>query len=190
MLDIPLDKLLAIGEANLKKDQELFVATAKKIDPNARRRRKCWRCSRRIIRSRKISSGPPAAPIERTRKFLIDKKIVTVPSEVRPTIMETPPFMRHPAASPSMDTPGAFESKATEAFLLRHAARRRSGTPRRKAEHMAQFNSTGMDIITIHEAFPGHYIQFLNAKQYPTKVRKLYFCGTPTSKAGPTTASR
>ena len=35
-----------------------------------------------------------------------------------------------------------------------------------------------MDIITIHEAFPGHYIQFLNAKKYPTKVRKLYTCGT------------
>ncbi len=35
-----------------------------------------------------------------------------------------------------------------------------------------------MDIITIHEAFPGHYIQFLNSKKYPTKVRKLYTCGT------------
>src|ERR1700748_2225612 len=43
---------------------------------------------------------------------------------------------------------------------------------------MRQFNRAGMDIITIHEAFPGHYIQFLYSKQYPTKVRKLSFCGT------------
>ena len=35
-----------------------------------------------------------------------------------------------------------------------------------------------MDIITIHEAYPGHYLQFLYAKQYPTKVRKLYACGS------------
>jgi hypothetical protein len=34
MLDVPLDKLLAVGEANLKRDQEAFIATAKKIDPN------------------------------------------------------------------------------------------------------------------------------------------------------------
>jgi uncharacterized protein (DUF885 family) len=33
LVDIPLDRLLAIGEANLRRDQEAFVATAKKIDP-------------------------------------------------------------------------------------------------------------------------------------------------------------
>ena len=35
-----------------------------------------------------------------------------------------------------------------------------------------------MSIITIHEAYPGHYIQFLNAKQFPTRTRKLISCGT------------
>ena len=35
-----------------------------------------------------------------------------------------------------------------------------------------------MNIITIHEAYPGHYIQFLNAKQFPTKTRKIIVCGT------------
>ena len=29
-----------------------------------------------------------------------------------------------------------------------------------------------MDIITIHEAYPGHYTQFLYAKQFPSKTRK------------------
>ena len=33
LVDIPLDRLLAIGEANLRRDQEAFVATANKIDP-------------------------------------------------------------------------------------------------------------------------------------------------------------
>ena len=35
-----------------------------------------------------------------------------------------------------------------------------------------------MNIITLHEAYPGHYIQFLNAKEFPTKTRKLIACGT------------
>ena len=35
-----------------------------------------------------------------------------------------------------------------------------------------------MEIVTIHEAFPGHYIQFLFSKQYPTKTRKLTYCGS------------
>jgi uncharacterized protein (DUF885 family) len=77
----------------------------------------------------------------------------------------------------SMDTPGAFETKATEAFYY-VTPPEKEWEAKRKTEHMRQFNRTGMDVITIHEAFPGHYLQFLNAKQYPTKVRKIYTCGT------------
>ncbi len=175
MLDIPLDKLLAIGEANLKRDQEAFVATAKKIDPK--------RTPAEVLAILNEDHPKPEdlvaatrGTIERTRKFLIDKKIVTVPSEVRPTIAETPAFMRTGGFA-SMDTPGAYETKATEAFYY-VTPPEKEWEKKRQVEHMRQFNKTGMDIITIHEAFPGHYLQFLYAKQYPTKVRKLYFCGT------------
>ncbi|HYI96198.1 MAG TPA: DUF885 family protein, partial [Bryobacteraceae bacterium] len=42
-----------------------------------------------------------------------------------------------------------------------------------KEEHLRLFNKPVMEIITIHEAFPGHYNQFLHAKAFPTKTRKL-----------------
>ena len=175
MLDIPLDKLLAIGEANLKRDQEAFIATAKKIDPKKTPTEVLAALTEDHPKPDDLV-GATRGTIERTRKFLIDKKIVTVPSEVRPTIEETPPFMRTGGFA-SMDTPGAYETKATEAFYY-VTPPEKDWEQKRKTEHMRQFNRTGMDIITIHEAFPGHYLQFLNAKQYPTKVRKLYTCGT------------
>jgi uncharacterized protein (DUF885 family) len=175
MLDIPLDKLLAIGEANLKKDREAFVATAAKIDPKLTAAKVLAQLTEDHPKPDDLVAATRGT-IERTRKFLIDKKIVTVPSEVRPTIAETPAFMRVGTFA-SMDTPGAFETKATEAFYY-VTPPEKDWEARRKTEHMRQFCRTGMDIITIHEAFPGHYIQFLNAKQYPTKVRKLYTCGT------------
>ena len=175
MLDIPLDRLLAIGEANLKKDRDAFIATAKQIDPT--------KTPAEVLKLLTDDHPKPddlvvatRGTIERTRAFLIEKKIVTVPSEVRPTIAETPAFMRTGGFA-SMDTPGAFEAKATEAFYY-VTPPEKDWSPQRKTEHMRQFNKTGMDIITIHEAYPGHYLQFLNAKQYPTKVRKLFTCGT------------
>ncbi len=175
MLDVPLDKLLAIGEANLKRDQDAFVATAKKIDPK--------RTPAEVLATLTEDHPKPEdlvaatrGTLERTRKFLIDKKIVTVPSEVRPTILETPPFMRIGGFA-MMDTPGAYETSATEAFYY-VTPPDKDWEARRKVEQMRHFCRTGMDITTIHEAFPGHYLQFLYAKQYPTKVRKLYFCGT------------
>ncbi|WP_439629917.1 DUF885 domain-containing protein [Gemmata sp.] len=175
MLDIPLDKLLAIGEATLKRDREAFAAAAKKIDPK--------KTPTEVLALLTDDHPKPddlvpatRGTIERCRKFLIEKKIVTVPSEVRPTIAETPPFARTGGFA-SMDTPGAYETRATEAFYY-VTPPEKEWTPQQKTEHMRQFNQTGLDILTIHEAYPGHYLQFLNAKRYPTKVRKLYTCGT------------
>jgi Bacterial protein of unknown function (DUF885) len=114
LVDMPLDKLLAVGEAALWRDQEAFVATAKKIDPTK---------TPAQVMDRLKEDHPteddliPMArrTIEKTRRFLIDKHIVTVPSEVRPTVTETPVYARYGSGA-SMDTPGAYETKATEAF--------------------------------------------------------------------------
>src|SRR5262249_32224980 len=93
MVDIPMEKLLAIGEANLKRDQESFRAVAQNIDAS--------RTPAEVMKT--LSDDHPTEAdlipsakrtIERARQFLVDKKIVTIPSEVRPTIMETPPYAR------------------------------------------------------------------------------------------------
>ena len=175
LVDIPLDKLLAIGEANLKRDQETFRAVAKKIDDK--------KTPAEVMKA--ISDDHPTEAdlipsarrtIEKIRKFLVDKKIVTIPSEVRPTITETPPYARNGGFA-SMDTPGAYETKATEAFYY-VTPPEKDWDAKQKEEHLRLFNAPVMQIITIHEAFPGHYIQFLYAKQYPTKTRKLTYCGS------------
>jgi uncharacterized protein (DUF885 family) len=76
-----------------------------------------------------------------------------------------------------MDTPGAYETKATEAFYY-VTPTEKDWDAKHKEEHLRLFNRPVMEIITIHEAFPGHYIQFLYAKQFPTKTRKLIYCGS------------
>jgi uncharacterized protein (DUF885 family) len=175
MVDIPLDRVLAIGEANLRRDHDAFTAVAAKIDPN--------KTPAEVMKA--LSYDHPAEDdlipsaqrtIEKCRQFLLDKKIVAVPSEVRPTILETPPFARNGSYA-SMDTPGAYETRATEAFYY-VTPTEKNWSASHKDEHLRLFNAPVMQIITIHEAFPGHYIQFLYSKQYPTKTRKLTFCGT------------
>ncbi len=175
MVDIPLDRLLAIGEANLRRDHEAFTAVAAKIDPH--------KTPADVMKA--ISDDHPAAvdlipsaerTIEKTRQFLIDRHIVTVPSEVRPKVLETPPYARGGSFA-SMDTPGAYETRATEAFYY-VTPPEKNWAPKHIEEHLRLFNAPVMQVITIHEAFPGHYIQFLYSKEYPTKTRKLTFCGT------------
>jgi uncharacterized protein (DUF885 family) len=175
MVHLPLDKLLAIGEANLRKDHDAFVATARKINPN--------KTPHEVMKA--LSDDHPSEAdlipsarrtVETIRRFFIDKQIVTIPSEVRPRIEETPPYARNGGFA-SMDTPGPYETRATEAFYY-VTPPEKDWDAKHKEEHLRAFAGPIMQLVTIHEAFPGHYIQFLYAKQYPTKTRKLATCGT------------
>jgi len=175
LVDIPLARLLAIGEANLQKDHAAFVATAQKIDP----KKTPLEVMRALAEDHPTEADLiPAArrTIEKIRQFVVDRHIVTIPSEVRPTVMETPPYARNGVYA-SMDTPGAYETRATEAFYY-VTPTEKDWDAKHKEEHLRLFNRPVLQIVTIHEAFPGHYIQFLYAKQYPTKTRKLTYCGT------------
>ncbi len=175
MVDLPLDTLLAIGEANLTKDHAAFVALARRIDPR--------KTPAQVMASLADDHPTSAAlvpfvrgSLEAARQFLIDKRIVTVPSEVRPNVQETPPYARSGGFA-SMDTPGAYESTATEAFYY-VTPPETSWDARHVEEHLRLFNPAVTALITVHEAFPGHFLQFIYAKQFPTKTRKLLFAAS------------
>src|SRR5215831_13596580 len=159
MVDIPLDRLLAIGEANLEKDYAAFIDTARKIDAS--------KSSMAVMESLSDDHPTEASLIPDAKKtvegiirFIKDKNIVTIPSDVRPIIMETPPYARSGTFA-SMDTPGPYETKATEAYYY-VTPPELDWDPKHKDEHLRSFNPPVMTVITIHEAYPGHYVQFLN----------------------------
>ena len=175
MVDISLEQLLARGEANLEKDYNAFVATANRIDPN--------KSPAEVMKA--LSDDHPTAEdlipsvrrsVEAARRYLIDHGIVTVPSEVRPNIEETPPYARSGSFA-SMDTPGPYEARATQAFYYVTPVEK-DWDSKHVQEHLRLYNPPVVAMINVHEAYPGHYLQFLYAKRFPTKVRKLLYCGT------------
>jgi len=175
MVDAPLSEVLARGEANLAKDYAAFVETARKIDPS--------RSPADVMKS--LSNDHPAADdlipfvakrVEAARQFLVARQIVTIPSEVRPRVLETPPFARIGSFA-SMDTPGAYETKATEAYYYVTPVEK-DWDAKHREEHLRLYNASVVAMINVHEVWPGHYLQFLNAPKFSTKTRKLIFCGT------------
>jgi len=175
MVEISLEALLSRGEANLEKDYQAFVETARRIDPN--------KTPAEVMKS--LSDAHPTAAdlipsvrrsVEAARRYLIDHGIATVPSEVRPKVEETPPYARSGSFA-SMDTPGPSETRATEAFYYVTPVEK-DWDARHVEEHLRLYNPPVVTMINVHEAYPGHYLQFLYAKRFPTKVRKLLACGT------------
>ncbi|HKQ87951.1 MAG TPA: DUF885 domain-containing protein, partial [Candidatus Acidoferrales bacterium] len=103
--------------------------------------------------------------------FIRQKHIVTIPSSVEPTVQETPPFMRA-TTSASMDTPGPFETGSRTAFFNVTLPDPKA-PPKEQEELMEEFNVGTVISTAVHEAYPGHYIQFLWLPRAPSKVRKL-----------------
>jgi uncharacterized protein (DUF885 family) len=175
MVELPLPELLAKGEAQLAKDYAAFVETAKKIDPSKTPAQVMASLSDEHPTPEKLVPAV-AQSVENARKFLVEKDLVTIPSEVRPRVEETPPFARSGSFA-SMDTPGAYETKATEAFYYVTPVEA-EWDAKHKEEHLRLYNPYVVAMIDVHEVWPGHYLQFLYAPNFPTKTRKLVFCGT------------
>jgi len=111
--------------------------------------------------------------LETIRQFVIDHNIVTVPSQVRVHVTETPQYLRATSFA-SMDTPGPFETKATEAYYYITPVES-NWPPEQKEQWLTAFNYYTTDIVSIHEAYPGHYIAFLHLNaSSATPVEKIF----------------
>jgi uncharacterized protein (DUF885 family) len=174
-VDLPLDKLLEIAWADIHRNQEHFKEVAKELEPN--------KDPRQVLEQ--LGSDHPApdqllysfrATFDSVIGFIRDHHIVTIPSDVRPTVEETPPFMRATTFA-SMDTPGPYEKHATEAYFNVTLPDPKM-TPAEVEGYMHSFNVGTIISTAVHEAYPGHYVQFLWVPQAPSRVRKLLGANT------------
>src|ERR1700722_9331885 len=175
MVDIPLDRLLEIGWADLRKNQEHFRQVAKELEPDKE--------PRAVLEELGRQHPAPDQLLDAFRAtfnglvgFIQAHHIVTIPSDVRPIVEETPPFMRATTFA-SMDTPGPYEMHATEAYFNVTLPDPKM-TPTEVEGYMHAFNIGTVISTAVHEAYPGHYIQFLWLPQAPTLVRKLLGCSS------------
>jgi uncharacterized protein (DUF885 family) len=179
MVDLPLDKLVALDEANMKANQAEFARVAKELDPD--------KTPREVLAELAADHPAPDKLLDTFRStfdtligFIQSHHIITIPSTVRPTVEETPPFMRATTFA-SMDTPGPYETKATTAYF--NVTLPEQDWPKQRTdEFMAQFSYPVITSIATHEAYPGHYIQFLWMHKVDDRVRKLL--GSATNAEG------
>jgi len=175
MVNLPIDKLLEIGWADLRRNQAHFREIAKELEPSKDQQAVLEELG-------EIHPAPDQllntfrGTFEGLISFIRERHIVTIPSDVRPIVEETPPFMRATTTA-SMDTPGPFETHATEAYF-NVTLPDPSLSPAEAAGYMHSFNAGTVISTAVHEAYPGHYIQFLWLPQAPSRVRKLLGANT------------
>ena len=179
MLALPLDELLAIAEKDLRKNQAAFADTARLLDPKL--------TPIQVLEAAQ-SNYPPASKLlavtqselDALGRFMSDHKLITIPKAAPATVQETPPFLRA-TTSASMDIPGPFETVATEAYYNMTLPDPKASAKATR-EFMKQWYYAAISNVSVHEVWPGHYLQFLYAKQFPSDIRKVF--GAATNSEG------
>ena len=157
-VDVPLTDVLSIGQANLEQNLRRLDEAAALVAPG--------KSVREAVAQ--ISANHPTAAslipetrdmLEDIRQALIDHDVIGLPSAERCQVTETPSYMRYAFAA--MDSPGGLEEVATEAFYYVTPVEP-DWTPRQQEEWLSNFNYHTLQIISIHEVYPGHYVHNLH----------------------------
>ena len=172
LINVPPDKLLELGLAELKKEQEIFAEAAKKIDET--------RPPEVIFKQIQGDHPTPqdliptiTKRLDALKKFVADRKLITLPGDAKLQVKETPQDRRSTSFA-STDTPGPFEKRANESYfyVTPPAA---DWTELQKEQWMTSFNYFTSDLVCIHEVYPGHYAQFVHLNtSKATKAEKVF----------------
>lgn len=113
-----------------------------------------------------------AALLEGIRTFILDHNLMSIPSEVRCSVAPTPSFMSW--ASAALDSAGALETVATESYYYVTVPTPDWGTEKTE-EWLRYLNYAVLENVSIHEAYPGHYVQALHERMAGSLTRRLFW---------------
>ncbi len=170
LIDLPLDYLLEVGEADLQRNQAAIVELARQIDPA------------RSIQEQMRDLGRNHPPAERLvadtrtllddlRQFIEQRDLVSLPTNIPCQVEETPPFARWAFAM--MDTAGPFEDIATDSFYY-VTPPEDDWSPEEVEGWLTKFDYATLTDVSIHEVYPGHYVHFASQRNAPTRLSKIF----------------
>lgn len=164
--DVPLDRLEEIGRLDLNRNLVALTAAAAKID----RKRSVAKVVAKVTKDKPSADGVLAEATSQAtsmRKFLLDNKLITIPSPDVAEVRESPAYMRWNAAF--LSSAGAFEEKALPSFYYISPPDPTWPTKQQQAYIPGK---TDLLFITIHEVWPGHFLHGLHMKANSSLVLK------------------
>jgi uncharacterized protein (DUF885 family) len=166
MVDIPLDRLEAIGRADLERNQRALTAACARFAPGA----SVPDCMDRM-NAEKPEGGPVAGArrqLAGLRAFLLSHDLVTIPGTEEAHVEEAPPYNRQNAAY--IDIPGPYETGLPSVYYI--APPDPSWTPAVQAGFVP--GEKDLLFTSVHEVWPGHFLNFLHANRSPFIFGRVY----------------
>jgi hypothetical protein len=165
-VDVPLDKLGEVGRQDLQRNLDSLKTACTSYAPG----KSITECV-----ARAQSHKPEGGAVEVARKqlsdlraFILEKKVVTIPGTEEAKVAEAPAYKRWNFAY--INIPGPYEKGLPSTYYLSPPDPTWS-----QKEQDAYVPGQGTLLFTsVHEVWPGHFLQFLHANRSSSKLGQLF----------------
>ena len=170
MVDLSIDRLERIGEQDLHRNLIHLRKLAVDISPEGDVA-SLLQETKKNHPAASMLTAETRGTLDDIRQFVMEKELVSISSNVPCVVKETPAFMRWAFAA--MDLPGAYETIADEAYYYVTPVDA-SWTEAQKDEWLTSFNYPLLKNVSVHEAYPGHYVHHLHSKNASSKLSLVF----------------
>ena len=109
--------------------------------------------------------------LDEARAFVQQKRLLTLPARANLQVVPTPEFMRGVYSVGGFDPAPALEPQLGAFYWVTPIP---ADWPKARVESkLREYNFYGLKLLTVHEAMPGHYMQFEFANDVQPKTRRV-----------------
>ena len=127
------------------------------------------------IASRHVEAGNFQSSIEqlipKLTAFVRAKDLVTMDPSKPLVVRKEPGYMAGSGAGASMSSPGPYDKTGNSYFNVGSLA---GYSPEQAESYLREYNNYTLQILCIHEAIPGHYVQLVYANQSPSLIKSIF----------------
>jgi Bacterial protein of unknown function (DUF885) len=165
-VEVPVSDLEAIGRADLERNTAALKEACAQFLPQG-----TIRACIDKMQANKPKDGAvegARAMLKDLRAFVVDKDIVTIPGSEQALVAESPPYNRGNLAY--INVPGPYDKGVSSTYNISPA------DPKWSARERAAYvpGMAKLTFTTVHEVWPGHFLQFLHANRNPSKLAALW----------------
>jgi uncharacterized protein (DUF885 family) len=166
LVDLPIEQIEAAGRADLARNTQALKAECDTYLPKG---------TLAACIAKMSANKPQGGPVEAARvqladlkKFIQDNNIVSIPSDDEALVAEAPAYNRTNSAF--IQVPGPYDHGVAATYNLAPPDPKWT-----KAEQAAYIPGQATLLFTsVHEVWPGHFLQFLHSNANPNKLESLW----------------
>ena len=176
--DRPVDKILSAAEQEMQTTREEMYRIALELNGGRPISANRNATIKRVLDQIASKHATPESyfadarrDLEEARQFVREKALLTLPAQDNLKVIETPEFMRGIYSVGGFNAAPALEPQLGAFYWITPIP---PNWPKERIDSkLREYNFYGLKILTIHEAMPGHYVQFEYANNVQPQLRRV-----------------